>query len=50
MAAMFDKFGPFGLKLLKFTCTAGTICVIALAEIQPTRQRSSRRQFCSWWR
>ena len=27
MAAMFDKFGPFGLKLLKFTCTAGTICV-----------------------
>ncbi len=32
MAAMFDKFGPFGLKLLKFTCTAGTICLIVLAE------------------
>jgi len=32
MAAMFDKFGPFGLKLLKFTCTAGTICFIVLAE------------------
>src|SRR5208283_4912677 len=29
MAAM---FGPFGLKLLKFTCTAGTICFIVLAE------------------
>jgi len=32
MAAMFDKFGPLGLKLLKFTCTAGTICFIVLAE------------------
>ncbi len=32
MAAMFDKFGPFGLKLLKFACTAGTICFVALAE------------------
>ncbi|MGB8411587.1 MAG: hypothetical protein WCE23_02060 [Candidatus Binatus sp.] len=32
MASMFDKFGPFGLKLLKFLCTAGTICFIVLAE------------------
>ena len=32
MAAMFDTFGPFGLKLLKFLCTAGTICFIVLAE------------------
>ena len=32
MAAMFDRFGPIGLKLLKFACTAGTICFIALAE------------------
>ena len=32
MASMFDKFGPFGLKLLKFTCAAGTICFVVLAE------------------
>jgi len=32
MASMFDKFGPFGLKLLKFLCTAGTICFVVLAE------------------
>ncbi|HEY9156453.1 hypothetical protein [Candidatus Binatus sp.] len=32
MAAMFDKFGPFGLKLLKFVCAVGTICFIVLAE------------------
>ncbi len=32
MAAMFDKLGPFGLKLLKFTCAAGTIWFIVLAE------------------
>jgi hypothetical protein len=32
MATMFDRFGPFGLKVLKFTCTAGTICFIASAE------------------
>ncbi|MGD0672371.1 MAG: hypothetical protein ABSB13_09850 [Candidatus Binatus sp.] len=32
MASMFDKFGPLGLKLLKFLCTAGTICFIVLAE------------------
>ncbi|MGB8411585.1 MAG: hypothetical protein WCE23_02050 [Candidatus Binatus sp.] len=32
MASMFDKFGPFGLKLLKFVCAAGTICFIVLAE------------------
>src|ERR1039458_505204 len=32
MASMFDKFGPLGLKLLKFLCAAGTICFIVLAE------------------
>ena len=32
MAAMFDQFGPLGLKLLKFACTAGTICFVASAE------------------
>ena len=32
MSAIFDRFGPFGLKLLKFLCTAGTICFIVLAE------------------
>ena len=32
MAAMFDMFGPFGLKLLKFLCAAGTVCFIVLAE------------------
>jgi hypothetical protein len=32
MAAMFDTFGPLGLKLLKFACTAGTICFVASAE------------------
>lgn len=32
MGSMFDRFGPFGLKLLKFTCAAGTICFIVLAE------------------
>jgi hypothetical protein len=32
MAAMFDQFGPFGLKLLKFACAAGTICLVATAE------------------
>jgi hypothetical protein len=32
MAAMFDALGPFGLKLLKFACTAGTICFVASAE------------------
>ena len=32
MAAVFDRFGPFGLKLLKFACSAGTICFIVIAE------------------
>ncbi len=32
MAAMFDQFGPLGLKLLKFACAAGTICLVATAE------------------
>ncbi len=32
MGSIFDKFGPVGLKLLKFACSAGTICFIALAE------------------
>jgi hypothetical protein len=32
MGALFDKFGTAGLKVLKFGCTAGTICLIALAE------------------
>jgi hypothetical protein len=32
MGAIFDRFGPFGLKLLKFLCTAGTISFIVLAE------------------
>ena len=32
MGSMFDKFGPFGLKLLKYVCTAGTICLIVFAE------------------
>ncbi|MGA9721790.1 MAG: hypothetical protein WBQ86_05005 [Candidatus Binatus sp.] len=32
MAAMFDTFGPFGLKLLKFACTACTIFFVASAE------------------
>jgi len=34
MGALFDKFGAAGLKLLKFACTAGTICFIALAEAE----------------
>jgi hypothetical protein len=32
MAAMFDRFGPFGLKVLKFLCSAGTISFIVVAE------------------
>lgn len=32
MGAIFDRFGPFGLKLLKFLCTAGTISFVVLAE------------------
>jgi hypothetical protein len=32
MGAMFDQFGPFGLKLLKFAFAAGTIWFIVLAE------------------
>ncbi len=32
MSAIFARFGPFGLKLLKFLCTAGTISFIVLAE------------------
>ncbi len=34
MAAMFDRFGPFGLKLLKFLCSAGTIFYIVVAECE----------------
>ena len=32
MASMYDRFGPFGLKLIKFVCTALTICFVATAE------------------
>lgn len=32
LSSLFDGFGPFGLKLLKFICTAGTISFILLAE------------------
>jgi hypothetical protein len=32
MGALFDNFGTAGLKLLKFACSAGTICFIAAAE------------------
>ncbi len=32
MGAMFDRFGPLGLKLLKFACAAGTVWFIVLAE------------------
>ena len=32
MSATFDRFGPFGLKLLKFLCTAGTVSFVVLAE------------------
>jgi hypothetical protein len=32
LSALFDRLGPFGLKLLKFICTAGTISFVVLAE------------------
>lgn len=32
MGSIFDNFGTAGLKLLKFICTAGTICFLASAE------------------
>jgi hypothetical protein len=32
MSAIFDRYGPLGLKLLKFLCTAGTIIFIVLAQ------------------
>ncbi|HKN12845.1 MAG TPA: hypothetical protein VJX68_06570 [Candidatus Binatus sp.] len=32
MSSIFDRFGPFGLKLFKFLCTAATISFIVLAE------------------
>ena len=32
LSSLFDSFGPFGLKLLKFICTAGTISFVVLAE------------------
>ncbi len=32
MSFLLDHFGPFGLKLLKFICTSGTISFIVLAE------------------
>ncbi len=31
MGSIFDHFGPMGLKLLKFACTAGTLCFVVLA-------------------
>ncbi len=32
LSSLFDRLGPFGLKLLKFICTAGTISFVVLAE------------------
>src|SRR5579862_9693384 len=32
MSSLFDAYGPFGLKLLKFICTASTISFIVVAE------------------
>jgi hypothetical protein len=32
MSSLFDRYGPLGLKLLKFICTAGIISFIVLAE------------------
>jgi hypothetical protein len=32
LSSLFDRFGPFGLQLLKFICTAGTISFLVLAE------------------
>jgi hypothetical protein len=32
LSTLFDRLGPFGLKLLKFICTAGTISFVVLAE------------------
>jgi hypothetical protein len=32
MASMFDRFGAFGLKLIKFICAAVTICFVVAAE------------------
>jgi hypothetical protein len=31
MGSIFNHFGPLGLKLLKFACTAGTLCFVVLA-------------------
>jgi hypothetical protein len=31
MGGLFNLFGPLGLKLLKFACTAGTVCFVVLA-------------------
>jgi len=31
MGSLFNLFGPWGLKLLKFACTSGTICFMVLA-------------------
>jgi hypothetical protein len=36
MSALFDRYGPLGLKLLKFVCAAGTISFIVLAESETT--------------
>src|ERR1700720_1503454 len=32
MSALFDTYGPFGLKPLKFACTAGPLSFFILAE------------------
>ena len=34
MSAIFDRYGPLGLKLLKFLCAAGTITFIVLAQAE----------------
>jgi hypothetical protein len=49
MAAMFDTLGPIGLKLLKFACTAGTICFVASAESECGAPACGRQQSCSSW-
>ena len=34
MGAIFNLFGPLGLKLLKFACTAGTICFVRPRDVR----------------
>lgn len=38
MASMFDRFGALGLKIVKFACTAATICFVADAESETDAQ------------